>query len=110
MLPSVDPGRIGLVADRRGYGRTLLFSWFTFRDVRRCSPLEPKYPTITIRFRLSSRWTFRFQLCMRGLRKSSATVCGASPDGPATASALSRRMAPVKLRGVTLGGLPAVGV
>ena len=61
----------------------------------------------------NSRWTLTFQVWTPGLRKPASTLLGASPAGPATAIALSRRIdpaGPVNVSGVTSGGLPAVGV
>jgi hypothetical protein len=84
-----------------------------FRETRKCSPFDPKYPTMTPKFRHSSRCTFTFQLWIVGFRKSASTDAGARPAAWATVSALSRRIdpaGPVKVRGVTFGGLPAVGV
>ncbi len=65
------------------------------------------------KFGQSSRWTLTFQVWISGLRKSASTLWGARPAAWATVSALSRRIdpaGPVKVRGVTRGGFPAVAL
>ncbi len=68
---------------------------------------------MALKFLHNSRCTFRFQVWINGLRKPPSTDWGARPAAWATVRALSRRMEPadpVKLNGVTTGGLAAVGV
>src|SRR5881296_2158373 len=92
MLPMTAPGRIGLVAESFGYGRTVppgVVNWLRLIGIRWRSPCDPKYPAIKPS-PWSSRSTFTFHDCIRLGRKFGSVNVGATlVAAPAPPIALS---------------------
>src|SRR5262249_52817713 len=98
--------RIALDADTDWKGRKPpLTFWLKLRWMRRCVPLEPKYPTMIPSVGLMARWMLKFQDWTKGLSKSGSTVKGDRELGPATENALAKVTKGVVLVGVKVSGV-----
>src|SRR5215472_14076088 len=109
MFPSALPGRMLLVRETVGNGRTPLMNWLMLRVMRSRSLCDPKYPIIMPSAGPTCCSKLTFHVCIRPLWKFGSTDVGASPEASAVVTALSSRILPENVTGVASGGFADKG-